>query len=50
MGEDFWSYGVKDNMRELEAITRYAFEQGLNARRLTPEELFAASTLDLAKV
>lgn len=50
MGRDFWSYGVKDNLRELEAITRYAFDQGLNTRRLTPQELFVPSTLDLAKV
>ena len=50
MGEDFWSYGAKENARELDAITRYAFEQGLNARRLTTGELFAPSTLELAKV
>jgi 4,5-dihydroxyphthalate decarboxylase len=50
MGEDFWSYGVKENMKALETITRYAFEQGLNARRLTVEDLFVPSTLDLAKV
>jgi 4,5-dihydroxyphthalate decarboxylase len=50
MGEDFWSYGVQQNTREIEAITRYAFEQGLTARRLTAEDLFVASTFDLAKV
>ena len=50
MGEDFWSYGVQQNMREIDAVTRYAFEQGLTSRRLTAEELFVASTFDLAKV
>ena len=50
MGEDFWSYGVQQNMREIGAVTRYAFEQGLTSRRLTAEELFVASTFDLAKV
>lgn len=50
MGADFWSYGVKENHREIEAITRYAFEQGLNAHRLTAEDLFVPSTFDLAKV
>jgi 4,5-dihydroxyphthalate decarboxylase len=50
MGEDFWSYGAKENARELDAITRYAFEQGLTARRLTAEDLFAPSTLELLKV
>jgi 4,5-dihydroxyphthalate decarboxylase len=50
MGEDFWSYGVQQNTREIEAITRYAYEQGLTARRLTAADLFIASTFDLAKV
>jgi 4,5-dihydroxyphthalate decarboxylase len=50
MGEDFWSYGVQQNLREIDAVTRYAFEQGLTSRRLTAEELFVASTFDLAKV
>jgi 4,5-dihydroxyphthalate decarboxylase len=50
MGPDFWSYGVQQNKREIEAISRYAFEQGLNARRLTAEDLFVPSTFDLAKV
>ena len=50
MGEDFWSYGVQQNVSEIEAITRYAYEQGLTARRLTAENLFIASTFDLAKV
>ncbi|HZT89218.1 MAG TPA: ABC transporter substrate-binding protein [Stellaceae bacterium] len=50
MGEDFWSYGVAANQRELSAVTRYAFEQGITARQLTVEELFAPSTLSLSKV
>jgi 4,5-dihydroxyphthalate decarboxylase len=50
MGEDFWSYGVEPNRRELEAVARYAQEQGINPREVAPEELFAASTLSLAKV
>jgi 4,5-dihydroxyphthalate decarboxylase len=50
MGKDFWSYGVERNVRELDAITRYAHEQHLTARRLTVEDLFVASSLELAKV
>ena len=50
MGEDFWSYGVDANQRELSAVSRYAFEQGINPRPVTTEELFAPSTLSLAKV
>jgi 4,5-dihydroxyphthalate decarboxylase len=49
MGEDFWSYGVEPNRRELTAVSRYAHEQGINQREVAPEELFAASTLSLAK-
>lgn len=50
MGEDFWSYGVEPNRRELAALTRYAHEQGINPREVPAEELFAPSTLSLAKV
>ena len=50
MGEDFWSYGVEANRRELSAVTRYACEQGIIPRQLAIEELFAPSTLSLAKV
>ncbi len=50
MGEDFWSYGVQQNTREIDAITRYAYEQGLTGRLLTAEDLFVPSTFDLAKV
>lgn len=47
MGEDFWSYGVAANRRELEAMCRYSQEQYLSERPLTVEELFAESTLDM---
>jgi 4,5-dihydroxyphthalate decarboxylase len=50
MGPDFWSYGVAKNLREIEAVTRYAVEQGLVSRHLTAEDLFVPSTFDLAKV
>jgi 4,5-dihydroxyphthalate decarboxylase len=50
MGHDFWSYGAAENRVALEAVTRYAFEQGLTSRRFAVDELFAPSTLNLAKV
>jgi 4,5-dihydroxyphthalate decarboxylase len=50
MGDDFWSYGVEKNFLTLEAITRYAHEQGLTSRRFAPEDLFVPSTLQLVKV
>jgi 4,5-dihydroxyphthalate decarboxylase len=50
MGENFWSYGFEPNRHVLEAFTRYHHAQGLSARRVAPEELFAASSLDLSKI
>jgi 4,5-dihydroxyphthalate decarboxylase len=50
MGRDFWSYGVHENMREIEALTQYAYEQGLTDRKVAVEELFARSTFDISKV
>ena len=50
MGEDFWSYGVEANRRELAAVSRYALEQGIIDRQLSPEDLFAPSTLSLSKI
>ena len=50
MGADFWKYGVHENMREIEALTQYAYEQGLIERKPAVEELFAQATFELAKV
>jgi len=50
MGADVWPYGVEANRKTLETMTRYSFEQGLAVRKLAVEELFAASTLETAKV
>ena len=50
MGEDFWPYGFSGNVGALETFARYHHEQGLSSRRVRPEELFAPSTFDLAKI
>ena len=50
MGEDFWKYGVQDNMREIAALAQYAHEQGLLERKVEIEELFAPATFDMSKV
>jgi 4,5-dihydroxyphthalate decarboxylase len=47
LATDPMAYGVKGNRKVLETITQYVHEQGLTARRVGLEELFAASTLDL---
>ncbi len=48
MGEDFWHYGV--DAPEIEALTRYSYDQGFSERKLTAEDLFAPSTFELSKV
>jgi 4,5-dihydroxyphthalate decarboxylase len=50
MGEDFWSYGADANEHVLDTFLRYHFEQGLSARRVRVDELFADSTFELSKI
>jgi 4,5-dihydroxyphthalate decarboxylase len=50
MGADFWPYGVEANRRTLETFLAYAFEQGVCARRLTPEELFVPEVQEAFRV
>jgi 4,5-dihydroxyphthalate decarboxylase len=50
MGKDFWKYGVKENLKEIEALTQYSFEQGLSSRKVDVSELFAPSTYEMSKV
>ncbi len=49
MGENFWPYGVAANEKTLNALFQYSYEQGLARKRLTIEELFHPSTLELAE-
>lgn len=39
-GEDFFPYGIEPNRKTLEAFLRYAHEQGVCHRLLSPEDLF----------
>jgi 4,5-dihydroxyphthalate decarboxylase len=50
MGEDFWRYGVQENVKEIETLTRYAYEQGLVSRKLGMEDLFPPSVVEVNKV
>ncbi len=50
MGHDFWTYGFKQNLAELEVMTRWSFEQGLAVRHLDPKELFHPATLEQARI
>ncbi|VCU68612.1 4,5-dihydroxyphthalate decarboxylase [Pigmentiphaga humi] len=50
MGEDYWPYGLDANRHVIETFARYHYGQGLSKRKVAPEELFAASSLDLSKI
>jgi len=45
MGKTFWPYGATECAHEIETMIRYAYDQGLLARKLSIDELFAQSTM-----
>ena len=47
IGDDPFPYGIKANKAMLDTIIGFSYEQGLTPRKMTVEELFAQSTLDL---
>jgi 4,5-dihydroxyphthalate decarboxylase len=47
LATDPMAYGVTTNRKVLETITQYVHEQGLSARRIALEELFAPNTMEL---
>jgi 4,5-dihydroxyphthalate decarboxylase len=46
MGDDYWSYGFKENRKVLETFLRYHFEQGLSKKLLEPEDIFVPETME----
>jgi len=49
-GPDPWPYGLEPNRPTLAAFLRYAHEQGLCPRELTPEELFPPEVLSAYRI
>jgi 4,5-dihydroxyphthalate decarboxylase len=47
MGDDYWSYGIEANRKELELVMRYTHEQGLVKELGDYKDMFHPSTLDL---
>jgi 4,5-dihydroxyphthalate decarboxylase len=39
-GGDYFPYGIEENRKALELFLRYAHEQGISRRLMTPEEIF----------
>jgi 4,5-dihydroxyphthalate decarboxylase len=50
MGADYWPYGIAANRTAVDAMARYAHEQGITDRRLSIEELFVVGSDEGAKV
>jgi 4,5-dihydroxyphthalate decarboxylase len=50
LGADWWPYGFERNRAVLDTFLRYHHEQGLSARRLQPQELFAPETFEAFKI
>jgi 4,5-dihydroxyphthalate decarboxylase len=51
LGEDYWSYGnTEANRKVLATFLRWSHEQGLIAKPMEWEQLFAPSTLELSKI
>jgi 4,5-dihydroxyphthalate decarboxylase len=50
LGDDYWSYGLDTNRDTLATFLRYHHEQGLSARPLRPEELFAPEATESAVI
>ena len=44
LGEGYWDYGLEKNRSVLETFLRYSHDQGLAARRYSPEDLFVEGT------
>jgi 4,5-dihydroxyphthalate decarboxylase len=42
---EYWPYGIEGNRPTLEAFYRWCYEQGVTARHLKPEEIYAPETL-----
>jgi len=50
MGEDYWSYGVGQNLNTLEAFVRHHHGQGLSSRLMSVDEIFHPATYETVKI
>lgn len=46
MGANYWSYGIADNIKVLDAFCDMHYRQGLSPRRLAIEEIFHPATFE----
>lgn len=50
MGPNFWPYGIEENRKDLEAMLRWSYEQGLSPRQAKLEDVFARGTFEISKL
>ena len=50
MGTNYWPYGVQDNIKSIEALLRYEWDQGLIPRKMTCEDIFAKTTIEVSRI
>ncbi|MDO8768724.1 MAG: ABC transporter substrate-binding protein [Burkholderiaceae bacterium] len=50
MGNDYWPYGVVHNRKTLAAFLHHHHDQGLSARLVGVDELFAPTTYEIASI
>ncbi len=43
---DPWKYGVKANQSTIDTYLAYNAEQGITSKKLSPQDFFAAGTLE----
>jgi 4,5-dihydroxyphthalate decarboxylase len=48
MGEHYWPYNIHDNRTALEAVTQFAYEQGLSSEKVAYELLFHPEAAELS--
>jgi 4,5-dihydroxyphthalate decarboxylase len=50
MGQDFWSYGLEANRKQIDTFLRHHHAQGLSSRLVTASELFHPGTHETARI
>jgi 4,5-dihydroxyphthalate decarboxylase len=50
MGPQLWPYGIAANRKEIDAMLRWSFEQGLSPRQPAIETVFATGTFEIPKI
>ncbi len=50
MGEDYWAYSMENNRRALEAMTQFAYEQGLSPTQIDFQSFFSPEAAALPGV